>query len=97
MFHDSSSYLIRQIQRRKNSCLSYSLPPEAGSIVSACLDIPGGYGQRKAMPETWRGIAGKELRRVSGVPDAVFYHPVGFIGWTETLKGAVEMAKRAVE
>ena len=49
------------------------------------------------MPKEWRGLTGEELQKVTGVPDAVFCHPAGFIGGAETLEGAVEMAKRAVE
>ena len=73
-------------------------PSARGGFNCQCVpDISGGYGQRKAMPEEWRGLMGKDLQKVSGVPDAVFCHPAGFIGGAETLEGAVEMAERAVE
>lgn len=73
-------------------------PSARGGFNCQCVpDVPGGYGQRKAMPKEWRGLTGEELQKVTGVPDAVFCHPAGFIGGAETLEGAVEMAKRAVE
>ncbi|KYG49084.1 hypothetical protein M433DRAFT_140442 [Acidomyces richmondensis BFW] len=57
----------------------------------------GGFENRKGLPEAWRGLREEELSRVSEVPDCVFVHAGGFIGGNRTFKGALEMARRAVE
>ena len=61
--------------------------------------VPSQYwerDQRKAVPKSWRGAPVEQLRRISGVPDATFVHPAGYIGGAETLNGAVNMAKKLV-
>lgn len=54
----------------------------------------GEYDQRKAIPKNWRGLPPEILRKVTGVSDAVFVHPAGFLGGAETFEGAMEMASK---
>nr|OQO30431.1 hypothetical protein B0A51_03061 [Rachicladosporium sp. CCFEE 5018] len=57
----------------------------------------GGFENRKALPEAWRGVRDDDLSKVSGVEGGVFVHAGGFIGGNKTFEGALEMAKKAVE
>ncbi len=47
-------------------------------------------------PESWRGYTGEELRNVSGVSDATFCHPSGFLFAAQSKAGALELAKKAL-
>lgn len=53
-------------------------------------------GQRKALPEAWRGLSGEELAKVSGVQTAVFCHANGFIAGAKTREDALKLARLAV-
>ena len=53
-------------------------------------------GWRKGFPKKWHGLNGKVLRKVTGVPTALFVHPAqGFIAGASDLEGAVNLAKKA--
>ena len=56
-----------------------------------------GFGQRKSVPEEWKGLNGYNLQQVTGVDTAIFCHPAGFIGGAETFADAYALAKKAVE
>ncbi len=51
---------------------------------------------RKELPKEWHGAPQEELRKASGVPDAIFCHPAGFMASAETLEGAIALAKAAM-
>lgn len=57
---------------------------------------PNSFVCRNPFPEAWRGIGGKELSSVTGIPGCVFVHAAGFIGGNQTFDGALEMAKKAI-
>jgi len=61
--------------------------------VQAVNVAPGSFVSRKPLPEAWRGLAGDNLSRASGVPGCVFAHASGFIGGNETREGAMQMAR----
>ena len=61
--HGSSSYLIRQIQRQKKFCLSYSLPPEAGSIVSVCQMSREDMVRGRLCPRSGEDLREKNCRK----------------------------------
>lgn len=54
-------------------------------------------GQRKPLPETWRGKSAAELQEVSGVTDAIFCHIAGFMCTAKSRDGALRLAQLAVE
>lgn len=45
----------------------------------------------------WRGLAGDDLVRVSGIPDCVFVHVSGFTGGNKTVDGAIMMCEKTLE
>lgn len=57
---------------------------------------PGTFDQRNHVPEAWLGLTGVELQTVTGVSDATFVHPNGFIGGAQTLEGCMELAAMAI-
>lgn len=73
-------------------------PSNRGGYNWQCVpDGLGSFGQRKSVPEEWKGLRGEELQQVTGVKTATFCHPAGFIGGAETLEDAIKLAKIAVE
>lgn len=73
-------------------------PSNRGGYNWQCVpEVLGGFGQRKPVPNEWKGLSGFELQKVTGVKTASFCHPAGFIGGAETLEDAIAIAKLAVE
>ena len=73
-------------------------PSNRGGYNWQCVpDVLGGFGQRKPVPNEWKGLRGLELQEVTGITTASFCHPAGFIGGAETLEDAMAIAKLAVE
>lgn len=73
-------------------------PALRGGFNCQCVpDTLGGKGQRKPLPESWRGLPQEELRETSGVGTALFCHPGGFMCSAETQEDAIKMAKLAME
>lgn len=68
-----------------------------GYNVQAIPDAVDSFGNRKPLPEAWRGLRDGDLQEASGVADATFTHPAGFIGGADSLNGALAMARRAIE
>lgn len=68
-----------------------------GFVWQGVPDALGSYGQRKAVPEAWRGLSGRELQSVTGIATAEFCHSKGFAGSARTLEDAVRFAELACE
>lgn len=58
--------------------------------------LPGNFAVRKPVPKEWWGVSAEELRKLTGVVDATFCHPAGFIGAALSKAGAIQMAKVAI-
>lgn len=56
-----------------------------------------GFRARKDLPESWAGLSGDDLVRVTGVSDAVFAHTKRFIAVAKSKEGALALAKKAIE
>ncbi len=56
----------------------------------------GNLESRKLFPEFWRGLRDEEFARVSGVDDAQFCHPGGFLLGTVSKKSALALAEKAL-
>ena len=73
-------------------------PSNRGGYNWQCVpDAPGSFGQRKSVPESWRGLRGEDLQKETGVATASFCHPAGFIGGADTLEDAITLARLAIE
>lgn len=51
---------------------------------------------RHPLPDAWLGLRKEELQEVSGIPDAIFCHPSGFLAGCESEAGALHMAQKAM-
>ncbi len=65
--------------------------------VKALRIKPDDFASRKPFPKEWAGLSGKELQEVSGVNDAMFCHRGVFLCVTESLEGAIDIAKKSIE
>ena len=65
-------------------------------MVQAVPELAGSFKCRKPFPKEWGGLREEELRLVTGVEDAKFCHVNLFLCGAESLKGAVELAKKAL-
>lgn len=59
-------------------------------------DREGSFGLRKAAPDSWWGLNGEELQKITGIKTAKFCHPNGFIGGAVTLEDTIAMARLAL-
>lgn len=64
--------------------------------VKAVRKREGSFELRKPFPESWAGKSGEELRRLSGVPDALFAHRGQFLLAAESQEGALTLARLAL-
>lgn len=65
--------------------------------VQAVALGPDRFESRKPLPHHWRGLEGKELSEIAGIPGCVFVHMSGFIGGNQTYEGALEMARASLK
>jgi uncharacterized UPF0160 family protein len=52
---------------------------------------------RKPAPESWHGLKDEDFQKVSGVSDATFCHPSGFLFGAISKEGALELARIALD
>ena len=91
-------YVLTSIDVKAADALYVVFPSNRGGYnVQAIPDAIGSFGNRKPLPESWRGVPANDLQAVSGVADANFCHKGGFIGGADSLAGAMAMAKKAIE
>ena len=91
-------YIFSSTNSKADEIQFVVFPSNRGGYNWQCVpDGLGSFGQRKPVPEEWKGLNGSELQLVTGVRTASFCHPAGFIGGAETFTDAYALAKKAVE
>ena len=91
-------YVLTSEDPKATEALYVVFPSNRGGYnVQAIPDAIGSFGNRKPLPEAWRGVPANDLQAVSGVADANFCHKGGFIGGADSLDGALAMARKAIE
>ncbi|HEY9586190.1 MAG TPA: MYG1 family protein [Candidatus Paceibacterota bacterium] len=55
------------------------------------------YAPRKPFPESWGGLSGEALIRISGVSDAIFCHKGLFMAAAKSKEGVIALAQKALE
>lgn len=91
-------YVLASEDPKAAEALYVVFPSNRGGYnVQAIPDAVDSFGNRKPLPEAWRGLRDGDLQEVIGVADATFVHPAGFIGGAATLAGATAMARKAIE
>jgi uncharacterized UPF0160 family protein len=76
--------------------LKYVLFPSDG--VWRCQTVPTerkGFTPKEALPEAWRGKTGAALQKLTGVADATFCHPGGFIMGAKSKEGVEKLTALA--
>ena len=63
-----------------------------GRNVQAVPTAPGAFTNRAPLPKELWGLRDEELAKASGIKDAIFVHPAGFIGAAMSLEGARALA-----
>lgn len=73
-------------------------PSNRGGYNWQCVpDALGSFGQRKSVPNEWKGLDASALQKITGVATASFCHPAGFIGGASNLEDAIALATIAVK
>jgi uncharacterized UPF0160 family protein len=57
----------------------------------------GSFDNRKPLPKAWAGLSGTELKKVTGIDDAMFCHNGLFIAGAETFESTMKMASIALD
>lgn len=68
-----------------------------GYNVQAVPTAPDAFTNRAPFPKKLRGLRDEELAKASGIKDAIFVHPAGFIGAAMSLEGARALAWMGLE
>lgn len=80
--------------------LWYVISPalRGGWNIQCVLDNPAERtSYRHPLPENWYGLRGEDLQKASGVADARFCHPSGFLAGADSQEGVMEMAAIALQ
>ena len=87
------------VQAAANTPALYAIFPATNGTwrVQAVPEGPTSRRSRRLLPEHWRGLEGAALAEVSGVADAVFCHPAGFIAGAASCEGALALAEEALK
>lgn len=84
----------------KAAALWYVISPalRGGWNVQCVLEDPDNRtSYRHPLPSEWYGLRGEELQKVSGVKDAKFCHPSGFLAGADSEEGAAGLAALAMK
>lgn len=65
--------------------------------VEAIPERPESQQSRKLAPESWRGSGPEQMVAATGVVDASFCHPSGFLFGAQSFESAQQLAKMAIE
>jgi uncharacterized UPF0160 family protein len=57
----------------------------------------GSFSLRKPFPESWRGLSGADLEKITGVEGCVFCHKNGYIVGTTSKESAIELSRIGVK
>ena len=91
-------YIFSSTSPKANEIQFVVFPSNRGGYNWQCVpDGLGSFGQRKSVPEEWKGLRDDDIQKVTGIDTATFCHPAGFIGGAETFADAYALAKKAVE
>lgn len=81
------------------STYAYVIYPSVrgGYNVQAVPKSASGRKTDYLFPVSWRGVEAVQLRRSTGVRDAIFCHPSGYLCAASSLQGAISMAEAALD
>ncbi len=65
--------------------------------VLALRNDMNSFKSRKDLPSTWGGLRDEELKKITGVEDAVFCHRALYMAVTKSKEGAIKLAELALQ
>ena len=71
-------------------------PKSDGWGLQAVPREPGGFDNRRDLPEEWAGLSGERFVAVSGVPDAIFAHSARFYASAGSREGVMALVEKAL-
>ena len=77
----------------------YVIYPRVGGLwgAKAARNDPKTFINRKDFPKSWGGVRDEELRKITGVPDAVFCHRGLYMVVSKSKEGAIKLAQIALQ
>ncbi|WCK53178.1 MYG1 family protein [Aneurinibacillus sp. Ricciae_BoGa-3] len=82
----------------QNKVLFVITPRDNGQFtVQGVRSEPGSFAVRKNFPDSWAGLEGEELERATHVPGSIFCHSGLWLAVADSLAGAVQLAKLAIQ
>lgn len=95
----NSGYPWKEILIEKSEPLFVVFPTinNDGYMIQAVPAKKDSQEIRKKFPENWRGKAGEDLEKVTGIKGSKFCHNAGFLAVTNDLEGAVKLAQEAIQ
>lgn len=91
-------FILLSQNKKAADILFVVYPSNRGGYNWQCVpDAIGSFGQRKSVPDEWKGLSGTKLQEITGIQTASFCHPNGFIGGADNLCDAIAIAKIAVK
>ena len=81
-------------------CLAYCIvvyPKDNTWCVGAVATKPFDFKNRKDLPREWGGKMGDEMKKISGVRDAIFCHKGLFLAVARSKEGALTLAQKALK
>lgn len=86
-------HLLAMAGKKAENAKRVIFPSNRGGYnVQAVPTAPGAFTNRAPLPKELWGLRDEELARASGIKDAIFVHPAGFIGAAMSLEGARALA-----
>lgn len=86
-------HLLAMAGKKAQNAKRVIFPSNRGGYnVQAVPTAPGAFTNRAPLPKELWGLRGEELAKASGIEDAIFVHPAGFIGAAMSLEGARVLA-----
>lgn len=84
-------------RREEKNILFCAYPSNRGGYNVQCVNNNNDRKPILPFPEEWRGLSREELSELTGIADAIFVHPAGFIAGAASLDGVVALAKLTIE
>ena len=88
----------RTVHALSEEALYMVYPSQTGQWRIQTVPVePGSFENRKSLPEQWAGLSDDELKKVTGIDDAMFCHNGLFIAGAESFESTMKMAFIALQ
>ena len=88
----------RTVHALSTDALYMIYPSQTGQWRIQTVPVePGSFEDKKSLPKEWAGLSGDELKKVTGLDDAMFCHNGLFIAGSESFESTMKMASMALQ